>query len=343
MTAEIAPRAATPSPDPAPRRRVYALVGVPPEIQSYAMAKYSRSAQSMLQSVREISAQKAEQFLDTFYFQYGHRSIADMAHLVLAVEDVSILAAIALVDEPLWDGQERSTRYQDFSRSGYELPAEVRAAGQEAAYRREADALFAAYARLSERLAELLGQVVPRPEDMGEPQYRRTLRARAFDVARGLLPLATRTSVGQIVSARVAERQISRLLADRFEEVRALGADLRRACQEPAEQPLGAGLGEVRAAPTLVKYTEPDEYARRTYAEFAAAAAGLTTPPVEERPPVVLTTAESPLQDALATLLYRADPLARPYRALVSGVRVLPEPRRRALLALSVRHRGRRR
>src|SRR3954454_14750365 len=103
-------------------RRVYALVGVPPEIQAYAMAKYSRSAQSMLESITEISAQRAEQFLNTFYFQYGHRSIADMAHVVLAVEQGSILAAIALVDEPLWDGQERSTRYQNFKKSGFYTP-----------------------------------------------------------------------------------------------------------------------------------------------------------------------------------------------------------------------------
>src|SRR3954453_1362860 len=120
--------------DAAPRsgssRRVYALVGVPPEIQAYALAKYSRSAQAMLESIAEISAQRAQQFLNTFYFQYGHRSIADMAHVVIAVEQVSILAAIALVDEPLWDGQERSTRYQDFSKTGYHVPAEVVEAGR---------------------------------------------------------------------------------------------------------------------------------------------------------------------------------------------------------------------
>src|SRR5438045_1452336 len=55
------------SPASAAERRVYALVGVPPEIQAYAMAKYSRSSQSMLESIREISAQRAEQFLNTFY------------------------------------------------------------------------------------------------------------------------------------------------------------------------------------------------------------------------------------------------------------------------------------
>jgi hypothetical protein len=43
--------------------------------------------------------------------------------------------------------------------------------------------------------------------------YERTLKARAFDVARYLLPLATNTSLGQIVNARTLETQVSRLLS----------------------------------------------------------------------------------------------------------------------------------
>src|SRR5436190_6148910 len=101
---------------------VFAVYGVEPEVQAYAMAKYSRSALSMRESLKEINDQKAEKFLNTFYFQYGHRSIADLAHLAIAVEKLSILAAIALVDEQRWDGQERSTRYQDFKRGGYFVP-----------------------------------------------------------------------------------------------------------------------------------------------------------------------------------------------------------------------------
>src|SRR5579859_7188746 len=95
---------------PYPPRRVYSVVGVPPEIQAYALAKYSRSSQGMLESIQELSAQKAEQFLDTFYFQYGHRSIADLAHLVFGLEQISILAAIAGVDEPVGDGDRRQNR-----------------------------------------------------------------------------------------------------------------------------------------------------------------------------------------------------------------------------------------
>src|SRR5690242_506102 len=105
-----------------PSTEVFAVFGVEPEIQAYAMAKYSRSALSMKESLREISTQKAEKFLNTFYFQYGHRSIADLAHIALAVERLSILAAIVIADEQRWDGQERSTRYQDFRKSGYYTP-----------------------------------------------------------------------------------------------------------------------------------------------------------------------------------------------------------------------------
>src|SRR5437762_4438403 len=101
---------------------VFAVHGIEPEVQAYAMAKYSRSALSMKESLKEINEQKAEQFLNTFYFQYGHRSIADLAHIAFAIERLSILAAIDLVDEQRWDGQERSTRHQNFKTSGYYTP-----------------------------------------------------------------------------------------------------------------------------------------------------------------------------------------------------------------------------
>ena len=43
-------------------------------------------------------------------------------HIAFAVERLSLLAAIVLVDEPRWDGQERSTRYQNFLESGFSTP-----------------------------------------------------------------------------------------------------------------------------------------------------------------------------------------------------------------------------
>src|SRR6266487_5242245 len=141
-----------------PTVEVYAVYGVEPEIQAYAMAKYSRSALSMKESLKEISQQKAEKFLNTFYFQYGHRSIADLAHIALAIEKLSILAAIAVADEQRWDGQERSTRYQDFKKSGYFTP-EFPDQSDLRLYKQTVDGLFTEYESLSERMFQYLSEI----------------------------------------------------------------------------------------------------------------------------------------------------------------------------------------
>jgi len=234
-----------PAPKPAPKHEpkpaqkhpensteVYAIHGAEPEVLAYAMAKYSRSALTMRESLAEISAQRAEQFLNTFYFQYGHRSIADLAHIPFAVEKLSLLAAIALVDETRWDGQERSTRYQDFRRSGWytpDAPGNRLSTVARRAYTHAIEALFLSYDALSLGMFEALQKAIPCPESMKPDAYTRTLKARAFDAARYLLPLATNTSLGQIVNARTLESQVSRLLSSPFAEIRDLGTKLRTA------------------------------------------------------------------------------------------------------------------
>src|ERR1700689_4188956 len=184
-SAADSPAAEEPRPE-APSTEVFAVYGVEPEIQAYAMAKYSRSSLSMKESLREITLQKAEKFLNTFYFQYGHRSIADLAHLALAIERLSILAAIVVADEQRWDGQERSTRYQDFRKSGYYTPAfaDKSADGSPSVlYRETIESLFTAYEKVSQRTFEYLVSITPRPADMKPEAYERTLRARAFDIS----------------------------------------------------------------------------------------------------------------------------------------------------------------
>src|ERR1039457_3991957 len=219
---------------------VFAVYGVEPEIQAYAMAKYSRSSLSMKDSLKEITLQKAEKFLNTFYFQYGHRSIADLAHIALAVEKLSILAAIVVADEQRWDGQERSTRYQDFRKSGYFTPnfqndvAASDASPSRTLYRETIELLFGTYEKVSQRTFEYLASITPRPGEMKLDAYERTLRARAFDISRYLLPLATNTSLGEIVNARTLENQVAHLLSQPHKEVRDLGALLKQAAVSPA-------------------------------------------------------------------------------------------------------------
>ncbi len=343
---------------------VFAVHGADPEVLAYAMARYSRSALSMKESLKEISNQRAEQFLNTFYFQYGHRSIADLAHIAFAIERLSLLAAIVLVDEQRWDGQERSTRYQNFRKSGWYLPTFGPDSESPGRYTASIEASFAAYHKVADSMLEALCGQVPCPEEMKPEAYTRTLRARAFDVARYLLPLATNTSLGQIVNARTLENQISRLLSHAAPEVQNLGERLREAAASPAwcvnRQDL-AGLQqriieadpeladecrdvllrETRPAPTLVKYASPSFYqqeSRRDLRQAAEEIMGKT--PIAAAPLVDLVEKSESLEvEIAATLLYANSHYS--YRQLRDAMASLGEARSLEIITIGIRHRGR--
>lgn len=342
---------------------VYAVHGADPEVLAYAMAKYSRSALSMKESLTEISAQRAEQFLNTFYFQYGHRSIADLAHVAFAVERLSLLAAIVLVDEQRWDGQERSTRYQNFMKSGWYFPDFGQDSESARLYAETVRNLFGTYERTTAAVQDALRRRVARPEAMKPEAYERTLKARAFDVARYLLPLATNTSLGQIVNARTLETQVSRLLSHPIAEVRELGARLREAATGPAwnvntaagakfveklagQPELAAEAAdlltrEVRTAPTLVKYAVPNEYLieTRTLLEQAARET-MAGAPIASAPVVDLVERGESLEVELAaSLLYWAGDY--PYRQVRDAVAGMAAARVEEIIELGLRHRGR--
>jgi len=341
---------------------VYAVYGVEPEVQAYAMAKYSRSALSMKESLHEISEQKAEKFLNTFYFQYGHRSIADLAHIAFAIERLSMIAAIILVDEQRWDGQERSTRYQDFKKSGYYTPDFGADTASHQLYRETLDFLFSEYEAVSEAMFLWLKERTPRPGEMKHEAYERTLRARAFDISRYLLPLATNTSLGQIMNARTLESQISRLLASEYAEVRNLGALLKQAAREPAYnanhgqwadlvrevRALDAALAErfaqsllkdVRVSPTLVKYADPSQYELSSRSELRHAAHELMGDATIVPAKLVDLLDDEPLEVELAaTLLYEHS--HHSYRAIREHVQALSAAQRNEIIALGAKHRG---
>jgi thymidylate synthase ThyX len=359
------PQKSPPTSGPAtttPSVEVFAVYGVEPEIQAYAMAKYSRSALSMKESLQEITQQKAEKFLNTFYFQYGHRSIADLAHIALAIERLSILAAIEVADEQRWDGQERSTRYQDFQKSGYYIPDFGGNPSAEHRYRDAVDHLFAEYRKLSETMFRYLADITPRPAEMKMEAYERTLRARAFDITRYLLPLAANTSLGEIVNARTLESQVARLLSHTHREVRHLGDLLKKAAIEPAynanqeslkdlvEQvrSISPELGEraaiellrdVRVAPTLVKYADPNAYEIQTRRDLRQAASELMKAASIERAEPVDLLDEEPLEVELATtLLYQHCHYS--YRQIRNQLEAMGARLQREIIDLGLRHRG---
>src|SRR5215472_3866734 len=342
---------------------VYAVHGADPEVLAYGMAKYSRSALSLRESLAELNEQKAEKFLNTFYFQYGHRSIADLAHIAFAIEKLSILAATVVVDEPRWDGQERSTRYQDFQKSSYFVPDFGGDMAARDLYGDTVDFLFSEYRYFSEQMFRYLRDRTPRPEEMKQEAYERTLKARAFDLSRYLLPLATNTSLGQIVSARTLENQVSRLLSDTHAEVRTMGELLKKAAREAAynvnyasaevaldeilqrsaelaDRVQNVLLREVHAAPTLMKYAEPNAYERESRTELSAAAAQLLGSIPIAPAPLVDLLEDEPLEVELATtLLYQHS--HHSYRQIRGIVEGMTAAQRDEVIDLGLRHRGR--
>lgn len=248
-------------------RRVFTLSPIPPEKCAFALARYSRSPDSIADSLEWVRTHDSTKFLESFYFQYGHASIADLGHVVLCFEGISELAATEIEDEQLWDGQARSSRYQDFSKSGFVTPPEFDAV-QTATYQAAAQALLVGYNEIHAQVFDHLAGKLPRPEAMKPDAYERNLKARAFDVARYLLCFGIPTGVGQVTSIRTLERQVRRLKASEYEELRSLAGEIAEACAaEPYlrwDPIASAGASSDAVAPTLARHLDADEHARRS-------------------------------------------------------------------------------
>jgi len=236
---------------------------MPPEKSAYALARYSRSPDSIRDSIAWVRSHDSRKFLESFYFQYGHASIADLGHTVLCFEGISELAATEIEEEPLWDGQAKSSRYQDFSRSGFILPPEFSEA-ERAAYHSAGSALLAAYGQVKDLAFACLGERLPRPSEMKPEAYQRNLAARAFDVARYLLFWGVPTNVGQVASIRTLEKQIRRLKASEYGELRSLGEEIAQACAAEPDCVWDQAAAGEPLAPTLARHADPDEYVRRS-------------------------------------------------------------------------------
>ena len=311
---------------------------MPPEKSAYALARYSRSADSIRQSLEWVKTHNSEQFLESFYFQYGHQSIADLGHTVLCFEGISELAASEAEDEVLWDGQAKSSRYQDFGRAGFIMPPEL--SGDDAArYQAAGEALLAGYRKIHQLADACLREKLPRPENMKPDAYGRNIAARAFDVARYLLFWGVPTNVGQVTSIRTLEKQIKRLRISEYAEVRDLGDEIARACAEPPGCVWDEGQTEA-IAPTLARHAEADEHPRQSRADLALWAAQNFSAAKCDQKRVDLIKPDDALCEIAATLLYPVTDL--PFRTIYETVRAWSAARRSEVLDVALQSRGRR-
>ncbi len=321
-------------------KRVITVAPMPPEACAYALARYSRSPDSIRDSLEWVRTHDSQKFLESFYFQYGHASIADLGHTVLCFEGISELAATEIEEEPLWDGQAKSSRYQDFSRSGFVAPPEL-SGEDELAYRSAGEALLRAYAEVREKAFEYLSERLPRPDEMKPEVYTRNIGARAFDVARYLLFWGVPTNVGQVTSIRTLEKQIRRLKAAEFLELRELGDEIAKACAAEPDCIWDPAAPAVPVAPTLAHHADPDEHLLRSRAELALwAGQNLPRRAGNQDQRVDLIRPSDIPADVVATLLYPVTDWA--FRELYDMARGWSRGRRAEVIDLAAGSRTRR-
>jgi thymidylate synthase ThyX len=321
------------------RPRVLAIAPIAPEKCAYALARYSRSADSIRQSLEWVRTHDSQKFLESFYFQYGHASIADLGHLALCFEDISELAATEIEDEQLWDGQAKSTRYQDFSNVGVVDPPELTGTAL-TDYRNGAKRLIEGYLEVHASVLAHLQEQLPRPEEMSEKAYHRNLKARAFDVARYLLFWGIPTNIGQVTSIRTLERQVRRMKASPYAELRSIGEETGVALAEPAACSLEGSADTEPIAPTLAKYLNADEYEtqrRKDLRQWATQNLPKHRPQFEDHVDL-LKPAES-VADIATTLLFPETNY--PFRQLYEMVSSWSEARQREVIDVALQSRKR--
>ena len=230
-------------------------------------------------------------------------------------------------------------------------------------YRETAAFLFSEYEQISEDMFKHLAERTPRPAEMKPEVYKRTLQARAFDLARYLLPLATNTSLGTdrqrphpgnadfaIAGAHPcggarpgrstegggAARRLQRQVTRHGESWRKRSAAKDEALGALAAKQL---LSEAPVAPTLVKYAEASKYELGTRQELRQAAGELMRDAeIQPAEAVTLLAPESIETELACTLLYQH--CHYPYAQIRERVDSLSSAERDEIISLGTRHRG---
>ena len=345
-------------------RDIFAIAGLPPEVLAVAMAKYSRSKESIRTTIAELTEEKSAEFHEKWVLGYGDASVADMAIIAIACENVSILASKSIEDNRLAAYQEKSTRYVDFDSTRYHRPPAVMAKHAEL-YERTVNDLFATYRSLLGELIQYMQKRFPKPVDITNKAYETKLKARSLDAVRYLLPTATLTNFGMIMSARSLRHAIAKLMTSPYQEIKEIGKEIRQAALAPAHNPRSEKLKselhsllnaspnhkdhieqiinstslDIKGAPTLIKHTDPSEYLLKTNNKLTELAAKiLKGAPVQPSPRVDYIELHAYEDELVTTLLYGATNY--PYRQILEAVCELSELQKEEIIDFVAECRG---
>lgn len=241
---------------------IFGLRNIPEVIKGALFSRYSRSGKSLRRMLLDefiripeadfqaivgthndsaaqlLAVRQAEVFYDRVLVGYGDDSVAELGGAHLACEGISNIAAKALEDSRIGlSPLEKSTRYVLFNSKvrgqyRYVRPAEIMRSEYAADYEACMDGLFDTYSALLEPVQASLRELNPRDAQTSERAYRSAIRAKACDVLRGLLPMATRTNVGLFGNGRAFEYLLTKLYASDVDELRSLAGNMQVALDQ---------------------------------------------------------------------------------------------------------------
>jgi thymidylate synthase ThyX len=222
-------------------RPVFALRNLPEVVKAALFARYSRSPKSLRRLFLDefldqvpvgagaesaVGIARSARLFQRVLADYGDDSVAQLGGAHVAVEGASNLLTKVLEWGRLMAYLEQSTRYIPYTgkvggRWRYVVPAEVAGTALAAAYERCLDAAFATYAGWIDTAMSYFAALLPPAEGVAAAAHKATVRAKALDSLRGLLPAATQSNVGIFASGQAYELMILRMRAHPLAEVRA--------------------------------------------------------------------------------------------------------------------------
>lgn len=227
-------------------RKIIVSHELPPEANAMALAMYSRDPQSFDTHLETVKRVGPEKFMAQYYVGYGHRSIGDCGSTTICAENVSMLCAKAIQQWALYNGQEASTRYIDMSKQEILNPLDTKA-GKEIQ-----DEWMKIYNKLLSVMVPELKEKFPMEEGANPKVYERAINAKAFDIARSLLPAGATTYVGWHTNLRQAADHLQELRNHPLSEVKEVAEEIAK---ELHTKYPSSGFD--------VRYTETEKYIKK--------------------------------------------------------------------------------
>lgn len=184
------------------------------EAEAMLQALHSRSTWWLLHHLHILEEKGADNFMAKFYVWYGHKSIGDCWSATIFIEWLSMLAAKAIQDTKLYNGQESSTRYIDFSKQTIINPWNTDL------WKTILEKQRAFYLYLQEPLIRYMEQLYPNDQSTHEQTYIKTVKAKVFDITRWFLPAWCSTNLARHTTLRQIADRILVLRHHPLQEVR---------------------------------------------------------------------------------------------------------------------------